>query len=77
MKVFLRLLPWALLSLFLADVVAVFVPKPEGAYHWRAFGSLPVLLNGRVQPFDSVGRNALLQIRRKRRPGSSGITRAS
>ena len=27
------------------------------------FGRLPVLLNGRVQPFDSVARNALLQIR--------------
>ena len=26
-------------------------------------GGLPVLLNGRIQPFDSVARNSLLQIR--------------
>lgn len=31
----------------------------------REFGRLPVLLNGRVQPLDSVARNALLQIRTK------------
>ena len=29
----------------------------------REFARLPVLLNGRIQPFDSVARNSLLQIR--------------
>ena len=38
-------------------------PKADGQFHVREFGRLPVLLNGRVQPFDSVARNALLQIR--------------
>ena len=63
MKAFLRILPWALLALFAADIAAVLLPKRDGAWHTREFGRLPVLLNGRVQPFDSVARNALLQIR--------------
>lgn len=36
----------------------------------RTFGSLPVVANGRVQPIDSLARNALLSIRGKQRvPG--------
>ena len=58
-----KLIPWGLLAVFVAEVVALLLPRPEGGFHWQAFGRLPVLLNGRVQPFDSVGRNALLQIR--------------
>ncbi len=38
---------------------------PETGFHARAFGKLPVLMNGRFQPFDSVARNSLLQIRTK------------
>ena len=63
MKTFLKILPWALLALFAADIAAVLLPKRDGSWHTREFGRLPVLLNGRVQPFDSVARNALLQIR--------------
>ncbi len=37
--------------------------QEEGALHTREFGRLPVLNGGRVQPFDSLARNALLQIR--------------
>jgi len=33
--------------------------------HVREFGKLPVLMNGRFQPFDSIARNSLLQIRTK------------
>lgn len=58
-----KLTPWCLLAVFVAEVVAILLPRPEGEFHLQAFGRLPVLLNGRVQPFDSVGRNALLQIR--------------
>ncbi len=36
---------------------------PETGFHTREFGKLPVLMNGRFQPFDSVARNSLLQIR--------------
>jgi ABC-type transport system involved in cytochrome c biogenesis permease subunit len=38
---------------------------PETGFHARDFGKLPVLMNGRFQPFDSVARNSLLQIRTK------------
>jgi ABC-type transport system involved in cytochrome c biogenesis permease subunit len=37
----------------------------EAGFHTREFGRLPVLMNGRFQPFDSVARNSLLQIRTK------------
>jgi hypothetical protein len=45
---------WALSSLF---------QPPETGFHAREFGKLPVLMDGRFQPFDSVARNSLLQIR--------------
>ena len=63
MKKFLRLLPWLFFALFAIEFVAVFAPKKDGELQVRAFGRLPVLLNGRVQPFDSVGKNTLLQLR--------------
>jgi hypothetical protein len=37
-------------------------PKPKDGFNLAGFGRLPVLLDGRVQPFDSVARNALLSI---------------
>jgi cytochrome c-type biogenesis protein CcsB len=60
---FLKVMPWALLAVFAADIVAILLPRPEGEFHLQEFGRLPVLANGRVQPFDSLGRNSLLQIR--------------
>ena len=63
MKTPLRLFPWFFVALFGAEIVAVMLPKKDGEYHVREFGRLPVLLNGRIQPFDSVARNTLLQIR--------------
>ena len=39
--------------------------QPETGFHACDFGKLPVLMNGRFQPFDSVARNSLLQIRTK------------
>ena len=62
-KWILKLVPWALFALFATEIVAIVVPKPDKDFRVQDFGRLPVLLNGRVQPFDSVGRNALLQIR--------------
>ena len=38
---------------------------PETGFQTREFGKLPVLMDGRFQPFDSVARNSLLQIRTK------------
>ncbi|MGA2174442.1 MAG: cytochrome c biogenesis protein CcsA [Verrucomicrobiota bacterium] len=37
-------------------------PKRVDGFDVAAFGRLPVLLNGRIQPFDSVARNTLLSI---------------
>ena len=59
----LKWLPWLLLALFGAEMVAVLLPKKDGEFHVAAGGRLPVLMNGRIQPFDSVARNALLQMR--------------
>jgi len=63
MKKLLNILPWIILAVFITEIVAVMMPKKDKEFHTREFGRLPVLLNGRIQPFDSVGRNALLQIR--------------
>jgi cytochrome c-type biogenesis protein CcsB len=62
-KLILSILPFGFLALFGAEIVAVLMPKADGLYHVREFGRLPVLLGGRIQPFDSVARNSLLQIR--------------
>ncbi len=56
------------IPLILAVVMAGWVlsalhQPPETGFHTREFGKLPVLMNGRFQPFDSVARNSLLQIR--------------
>lgn len=37
----------------------------ETSFAFSEFGELPVVFNGRVKPFDSVARNALLQLREK------------
>lgn len=63
MKRLLQVLPWALLALFATEIVVVMLPRPDGALHVAEFGRLPALLNGRIQPLDSVARNSLLQIR--------------
>jgi ABC-type transport system involved in cytochrome c biogenesis permease subunit len=56
-------LPWISVAIlacwFLGGVER---PKPKDGYDIAAFGRLPVLLDGRVQPFDSVARNSLLSI---------------
>src|ERR1041385_2438194 len=62
MKRLLRLVPWLFVALFVAEIIAVMLPKKDGVFHIAEFGRLPVLLNGRIQPFDSVARNSLLQI---------------
>jgi len=63
MKAFYKILPWFFLGLFATEIVVIMLPKGDGELHAREFGRLPVLLNGRIQPLDSVARNALLQIR--------------
>ncbi len=63
MKLIYKVIPWFFLALFGIEILVVFTPKKDGVLHTREFGRLPVLMNGRIQPMDSVGRNTLLQIR--------------
>ncbi|MGO8678062.1 MAG: cytochrome c biogenesis protein [Limisphaerales bacterium] len=63
LKLVLTLMPWCWAALFASEIVAVMLPRKDDALHAREFGRLPVLLGGRIQPFDSVARNSLLQIR--------------
>ncbi len=60
-----RFIPWLAAALSVAWVVSLLIPPAEKEFQTREFGRLPVLLNGRVQPLDSVARNALLQLRAK------------
>ena len=63
MKLLLKSLPWLCLALFVTEIVMVMKPKADGQMRTAEFGRLPALLNGRVQPLDSIARNSLLQIR--------------
>lgn len=63
MKRFLKILPWLFLALFLTEMFFVLKPKADGEMRTAEFGRFPALLEGRVQPLDSVARNSLLQIR--------------
>ena len=56
-------LPWIILGVFLLWVGYSLLPKSPAGIDHAGFGKLPVLLNGRLQPMDSVAMNALLQIR--------------
>ena len=57
---------WFLLAVVVVVVAAGALPwraRPGSGFDVAAFGRLPVWANGRVQPFDSVARTSLLQIR--------------
>ena len=60
-----RLVPGLILGVFLLYVAAALVAgaSARDGFNFTLFGRLPVLLNGRVQPIDSVARIGLLQIR--------------
>jgi ABC-type transport system involved in cytochrome c biogenesis permease subunit len=56
-------LPWISVVIFASWFLGgTEPPKPKDGFDMAAFGRLPVLLDGRVQPFDSVARNSLLSI---------------
>src|SRR5436190_11195091 len=63
MKALLKLVPWFFVALFGAEIIAILAPKGDGAFHVREFGRLPALLEGRIQPIDSIALNSLRQIR--------------
>ncbi len=65
-------LPWILTGIFAAWFLSgTQAPKPANGFDVAAWGRLPVLLNGRIQPLDSVARNSLLGI-----SGTSTLTNA-
>src|SRR5262245_57623423 len=55
--------PWILVAVVAVGMAWSARPKKPSAFDTRLFGELPVLLDGRIQPLDSVARNALLQLR--------------
>lgn len=63
MKKFLPYLIVAALGLWV--LISLKPPSEKNGFDYANFGKLPALLNGRIQPLDSVGRNCLLQIRSK------------
>jgi hypothetical protein len=62
-----KITAWLIPSLCILFIVtAVFkATRPSTGLDFKGFGSLPVLSNGRVQPLDSLARNALLSIHGK------------
>ncbi len=61
-----RWMPWVIFLLLVAwTFSALRAPRSKTEFNTTDFGRLPVLLNGRVQPLDSVARNALLVMRGK------------
>jgi ABC-type transport system involved in cytochrome c biogenesis permease subunit len=54
---------WLIVAATLAYVVApLFSHDTRGGFEMQKFGRLPVLLNGRIKPLDTVARNSLLII---------------
>ena len=70
-----KLFPWIIPALCLLFVGgAVFrALSPEKGFHFKEFAALPVVSNGRVQPLDSLARNALLAIVGKQRIPGDGV----
>ena len=55
---------WFLVILFAGEITAaLLVPRKDKTFAVSQFAKLPLVFNGRVQPMDSLARNALLQIR--------------
>jgi ABC-type transport system involved in cytochrome c biogenesis permease subunit len=60
-------LPWIIAGLVALWPLYTLLPRHDeaGGFAYKAFGALPVLSNGRVQPLDSLARNSLLQLHDK------------
>jgi cytochrome c-type biogenesis protein CcsB len=63
MKKLARWIPWLFVALFATEIIAILAPKKDAEFHVRDFGRIPALLDGRIQPLDSVGLNSLRQLR--------------
>ena len=56
-----KFLPWTIALLIVAWVVAEMIPfKEPPGFDIGGFGRLPILVNGRVMPMDTLARLSLL-----------------
>ena len=63
-----RWLPWVVTVVMAGWVIGgIRESKNKTEYDVEGFAKIPVLLNGRIQPMDSVAKNALLMLRGKSR----------
>ncbi len=63
-----RFVPWLALACGLCFLVSKIAPSSNpGAFDVTGFGRLPTLNGGRIKPFDSVARSALLQLQARQR----------
>ncbi len=58
-------LPAIIVALFSAWLIGTLRMPPDEGLAYAQFGRLPLVFDGRTQPFDSLGRNTLLQLREK------------
>jgi hypothetical protein len=59
-----KIAPWIISLVFVVWIVARMVPaKPVADFDMAGFGRLPVLVDGRVMPMDSLARMSLSIIR--------------
>jgi len=66
-----KLIPLLALLAALAFVARSLMPaKNPGAFDIKGFGELPVLVNGRIKPMDTVARSSLLQLQGRQRVSS-------
>ena len=49
-------------------------PKNETAFDVVGFSKLPVLVNGRLKPLDTVARSSLLQLQARQRVSSPNVS---
>jgi ABC-type transport system involved in cytochrome c biogenesis permease subunit len=61
-----RVLPWIVVALAALFVAGVFLRRESATeYHYKELGRIPVLLNGRIKPLDTVARTSLMIIHGK------------
>jgi ABC-type transport system involved in cytochrome c biogenesis permease subunit len=71
-----RLLPFLVLVIALACVAFTLLPpRNPGVFDTVGFGRIPVLVNGRVKPIDTVARTSLLQIQGRQRVSTPEISK--
>ena len=59
--------PVVLFVAVLAVLVSLRAPRNAGEYNFVGFGRLPILVNGRVKPLDTVARTSLLVLQGRQR----------